>query len=181
MKIKIASLKSEPTCKKNIIPGLHLLILSLPGLASRTHVESLAKPWGFSKLLKLISKDTHLVFSIYQLPLILTALLYVDLINIAYLTGCVYQVIMTLHFLNDVVSDVESNTKIGNYVIIATLKSEPTFKLINRIPETCSTMRALGVLSSAFSLKASACQGACKCSRFKSIGVSPENQRLLPK
>ena len=47
--------------------------------------------------------------------------------------------------------------------------------------EACSTMRALGVLSSAFSLNASAHQGACKRSRFKSIGVSPENPRWLPK
>ena len=37
------------------------------------------------------------------------------------------------------------------------------------------------MLSSAFSLKASARQGACKRSRFKSIGVSPESKRWLPK
>ena len=36
---------------------------------------------------------------------------------------------MTLHFLNDV-----ANTKIENYVIIASLKSETMGKLINRIP-----------------------------------------------
>ena len=42
-------------------------------------------------------------------------------------------------------------------------------------------MRAPGVLSSAFSLKASTRQGACKRLLFKSIGVSPENQRWLPK
>ena len=35
-----ASLKIEPTR----MPGLHLLISSLPGSASRTHVESLGKP-----------------------------------------------------------------------------------------------------------------------------------------
>ena len=48
----IASLKSEdgePTCKLiNIlilrVPVLRLFISSLPGLTSRTHVESLAKP-----------------------------------------------------------------------------------------------------------------------------------------
>ena len=41
----IASLKSE-TIRKLIyrIPGLHLLISSLPGLALRMHVESLGKP-----------------------------------------------------------------------------------------------------------------------------------------
>ena len=40
---------------------------------------------------------------------------------------------MTLHFLNDVVNDAES-TKIENYVIIASLKSETMGKLIYRIP-----------------------------------------------
>ena len=48
------------------------------------------------------------------------------------------------------------------------------------LPEASSTMRALGVLSSAFSLNSSARQDACKRSRFKSIGVSPENPRRLP-
>ena len=65
------------------IPGSRLLISSLPGSALRTHVESLGKPgdvnkrsqiarqaWrcqqAFSKpcLVNLISKATHLVFSI---------------------------------------------------------------------------------------------------------------------
>ena len=46
----------------------------------------------------------------YQLPLILTVLLHVDLIN----GKCLYQVIVTLYFLNDVV-----DTKIDNHVIIA--------------------------------------------------------------
>ena len=46
------------------------------------------------------------------LPLILTAFMQVDLINVAYLTACViYQVIMTFHFLNDAVNDVESTRK----------------------------------------------------------------------
>ena len=39
---------------------------------------------------------------------------------------------MTLHFLNDGANDAES--KIENYVIIASLKSESVGKLINRIP-----------------------------------------------
>ena len=42
-------------------------------------------------------------------------------------------------------------------------------------------MRVPGVQSSAFSLNASTRQGACERSLFKSIGVSPENQRWLPK
>ena len=41
---------------------------------------------------------------------------------------------MTLHFLNDVTNDAESTQKVANYVIIASLKSETTSKLINRIP-----------------------------------------------
>ena len=48
------------------------------------------------------------------------------------------------------------------------------------LPDVCSTMRAPGVLSSAFSLNASARQGVCKRSLFKSIDLSPENQRWLP-
>ena len=41
----IASLKSETLGKLiNKIPGLRLLISSLPGLALRTHVESIGKP-----------------------------------------------------------------------------------------------------------------------------------------
>ena len=41
----IASLKSETIGKLiNRIPGLRILISSLPGLALRTHVKSLGKP-----------------------------------------------------------------------------------------------------------------------------------------
>ena len=56
----------------NSIPGECLLISSLPGFALRTHVESLGKPHNVNKLFSkpglvyLISKDTHLVFSISQ-------------------------------------------------------------------------------------------------------------------
>ena len=46
----------------------------------------------------------------YQLHIILTALIHVDLINVASCM-CFYQVIMTLHFLNDVINDVESTQK----------------------------------------------------------------------
>ena len=49
---------------------------------------------------------------IYQLPLILTELLQHNLINVSYLTACyLYQVMMTLHFLNDVANDAESTQK----------------------------------------------------------------------
>ena len=46
---------------------------------------------------------------IYQSRLILTALFQHDLINVSYLTACyLYQVMMTLLFLNDVANDAES-------------------------------------------------------------------------
>ena len=53
-----------------------------------------------------------------------------------------YQVMMTLHFLNDVAYDTEF-TKIENYVIIASLKSETMGKLINRIPCSCLLISSL--------------------------------------
>ena len=70
----------------------------------------------------------------YQSLLILTELFQHDLINVSYLTACyLYQVMMTLHFLNDVTND-DEYTKIENYVIIASLKRETMGKLINSIP-----------------------------------------------
>ena len=61
----------------------------------------------------------------YQSPLILTELFQHILINVSYLTACyLKQVMMTLHFLNDVANDaVKINTKIKKNVIIASLKS----------------------------------------------------------
>ena len=45
----------------------------------------------------------------YQSPLILTELFQNNLINVSYLTACyLYQVMMTLHVLNDVANDAES-------------------------------------------------------------------------
>ena len=46
---------------------------------------------------------------------------------------CFYQVMMTLHFLNDVANEAGSS-KTENYVKIASLKSKTMSKLINRIP-----------------------------------------------
>ena len=67
---------------------------------------------------------------LYQAPLIFTEWFQHNLINVSYLTACyLYQVMMTLHFLN-----VNADPKIENYVIIASLKSETMGKLINRIP-----------------------------------------------
>ena len=48
---------------------------------------------------------------------------------------CLYQVMMTMHFLNDVAKDTESTQKKNeNYVIIASLKRETMGKLMKRIP-----------------------------------------------
>ena len=50
--------------------------------------------------------------AVYQSPLILTESFQHSLINVSYLTACyLYQVMMTLHFLNDVAIDAESTQK----------------------------------------------------------------------
>ena len=77
---------------------------------------------------------------IYQLPFMLTAVLHVHLINIVYLTvslsHCMYlyQVNLTLHFLNDL-DDVKSTREsiIINAFIIAILKSEPIINELQTI------------------------------------------------
>ena len=47
-----------------------------------------------------------------SVTLILTELFQHNLINVSYLTACyLYQVMMTLHFLNDVTNDTESTQK----------------------------------------------------------------------
>ena len=52
------------------------------------------------------------VYSIISPPLILTELFQHNLINVSYLTTCyLYQVMMTLDFLNDVANDTESTQK----------------------------------------------------------------------
>ena len=88
---------------------------------------------------------------IYQFPLILTALLHVDLINVAYLTAYAFiRSSWRCTILNDVVNDVESTrqsiTTCTVYVVIASLKSEPTCKLpgsrllISSLPGKASRM-----------------------------------------
>ena len=45
----------------------------------------------------------------YQSPVVLTELFQHSIINVSYLTACyLYQVMMPLHFLNDVAIDAES-------------------------------------------------------------------------
>ena len=54
----------------------------------------------------------HANTRLYQSSLILTELFQHNLINVSYLTACyLYQVMMTLHFLNDVANDAESTQK----------------------------------------------------------------------
>ena len=50
---------------------------------------------------------------------------------------------MTLHFLNDIANEPESTQESQNYVIIASLKSETSGKLINRIPGSCFLISSL--------------------------------------
>ena len=56
---------------------------------------------------------------------------------------CHYQVMMMLHFLNDVAKHTESILKIENYVIIVSLKGETMGKLINRILRLCLLISSL--------------------------------------
>ena len=56
-----------------------------------------------------LKSNTLPVKDIYQSPLILTELFQHNLINVSYLTVCyLYQVMMTVHFLNDVANDTKS-------------------------------------------------------------------------
>ena len=48
---------------------------------------------------------------------------------------CLYQIMMTLHFLNDIAIDAD--------VIIASLKRKTMGKLINRIPGSCLLISSL--------------------------------------
>ena len=51
-----------------------------------------------------------LIFGIYQSPLIVSELFQHNLINVSYLTACyLYQVMMTLHFLNDIANDLNQH------------------------------------------------------------------------
>ena len=56
------------------IPGLRLLISSLPGSASRTHVESLGKPGDLTSVLEAlpgkldIKRQTLTLFSLFSIP-----------------------------------------------------------------------------------------------------------------
>ena len=58
------------------------------------------------------SNKDRVSINVYQSPLILTEMFQHNLINVSYLTACyLYQVMMTLHFLNDVANDAESIQK----------------------------------------------------------------------
>ena len=78
--------------------------------------------------------ESETVLKFYQLPLILTELFQHDLINFSYLMACyLYQVMMTLHFLNDVAYDAES-TQTSKLRHNRFEECSTMGKLINRIP-----------------------------------------------
>ena len=84
--------------------------------------------------IKNISTDVMHKKAYYQLSLIFTAFLHVDLINIGFLTACVF-IRSWWRCTFWMTSPMTLNPhKIDNNVIIASLKSEPMGKLINRIP-----------------------------------------------
>ena len=81
--------------------------LAIEQFRSESHRDSLkhgkASHWRFVKCKRHTSGEM-----IYQSPLLLTELFQHNLINVSYLTACyLYQVMMTLHFLNDVANDAE--------------------------------------------------------------------------
>ena len=76
----------------------------------------------------------HPEMNIYQRPLILTAILSRCLINVVYLTACAFirSWWRCTFWMTSLMAWID--TKIENYVIIASLKRETTGKLINRMP-----------------------------------------------
>ena len=65
--------------------------------------------YQYFELKPIVSTTSNLQCSTLSVTLILTELFQHNLINVSYLTACYfYQVIMTLHFLNDVANDAES-------------------------------------------------------------------------
>ena len=80
---------------------------------------------------------------VYQKPLILTALLHVDLINVAYLTPCTF-IRSSWRYTFIWPRQCHSiTTNIDCYVIITSLNSELTCELINRIPGWCLLISSL--------------------------------------
>ena len=74
-----------------------------------THMKCIKTQVSYFTFFKCIPVSNHA----YQLPLTLTALLQVDLINVTYLMACAFirSSYITLHFLNDAVNDVDSTRK----------------------------------------------------------------------
>ena len=75
-------------------------------------VEALQKAMSSFRNSPIISLAQWFCITVYQSPLLLTKLFQHSLINVSYLTACyLCQVMMTLHFLNDVANDAESTQK----------------------------------------------------------------------
>ena len=96
-------------CKLQITSHLILTIhITLPNKRMRL----IGQTYNTYYLAKLIIYLNCHKNKVYQSPLILTELFQHNLINVTYLTACyLYQVMMTLHFLNDVANDAESTQK----------------------------------------------------------------------
>ena len=76
---------------------------------TREYIQTFALVRGISSSTRPTYKSEYLYLSV---TLILTELFQHNLINVSYLTASyLYQVMMTLHFLNDVANDVESTQK----------------------------------------------------------------------
>ena len=112
-----------------LLTEYHLEFLTLKGGCTGSSESTLVKiPHCWKSHI-----TAHIIF--YQSPLILTELFQHDLINVSYLTACyLYQVMMTLHFFNDVANDAESTQ---NQILRHNRFFEEWStmgKLINRIP-----------------------------------------------
>ena len=101
------------------VPGV-VLIVSIPDICILpyflySHEYRLTRNTVYCTILSdqiVVGCPLGVPISYYQSPLILTELFQHNIINVSYLTACyLYQVMMTLHFLNDVANDTESAQK----------------------------------------------------------------------
>ena len=98
-------LRKLPNITENLILKLKIKCNDIGCLRTRVHKQPI-------NALYFEFKTIHLCNSLYQSPLILTELFQHNLINVSYLMACyLYQVMMTLHFLNDVANSAAESTQ----------------------------------------------------------------------
>ena len=105
--------KSNGLIMRNLRKVFVTLSRCRESITQYTGSKNLVQPIITAKFWAILRSCFHLAVrsstSPYQSPLILTELFQHNLINVSYLTECyLYQVMMTLHFLNDVANDAES-------------------------------------------------------------------------